>query len=151
MKLMHCRKLIVKKGKEYHLLPMSEIVFFYIKNKLVFCVDAKGVRHLTEWSNLKTAHDQLDERSFFTRSRNFIFNIDFIKSFRPIGFGKISVELDLTPSVKLDISQNASVYFRSWIRKNACLPENENSGDKYDYVNEIDESKKNSSSNFSLI
>ena len=147
---MTSRKLIVKKGKEYHLLPINEIVFFYIKNKLVFCVDAKGTKHLTEWSNLKAAHDQLDERSFFTRSRNYIFNIDFIKSFRPIGFGKISVELDLMPSVKLNISQNASVYFRTWIRKNACLPENENSDDKYDYVNEIDEVKKNSSTDYSF-
>lgn len=147
---MTSRKLIVKKGKEFHLLPMKEIVFFYIKNKLVYCVDAKGAKHLTEWSNLKAAHDQLDERSFFTRSRNFIFNIDFIKSFRPIGFGKISVELDLMPSVKLSISQNASVYFRTWIRKNACLPENENGADKYDYVNENGERKKNSTPNHSL-
>ena len=136
------KKLIIKKGKEYHLLPINEIVFFYIKNKLVFCVDAKGAKHLTEWSNLKAAHDQLDERSFFTRSRNFIFNIDFIKSFRPIGFGKISVELDLTPPVKLCISQNASVYFRTWIRKNACLPENENNGDNNDDAREKYLSKK---------
>lgn len=108
-------RLLVKKGAEHVSLPYADIVLFYTEHKLVYVLDRFGKKYVCD-KNLSELECELDQEQFFRLNRQYIVNIDFIRSFRAYERVKLQVELlqqDL-PHV-LIVSQETAPEFRKWL------------------------------------
>lgn len=108
-------RLLVKKGVEHVSLPFADIVLFYTEHKLVYVLDRCGKKYVSD-KNLAELELELDREQFFRLNRQYIVNIDFIRSFRAYERVKLQVELlqqDL-PHV-LIVSQETAPEFRKWL------------------------------------
>jgi len=108
-------RLLVQKGIENVVLRLEDIVYFYTENKIVYVVDRTGKKYLSDYS-LADLEKELNPLLFFRANRQYIINIDFIRSFRP--FEKVKIKVDLNLQV-LDpcivISQETAPAFRKWM------------------------------------
>lgn len=108
-------RLLVQKGLENILLKMDDIVLFYTENKVVYVVDRLEKKYLTD-SNLLELEEELDPLVFFRANRQYIININFIKSFRAYEKVKIKLDLNLTElNHCIIVSQETAPHFRKWI------------------------------------
>lgn len=109
-------RLLVKKGIDNVSIKMEDIVLVYTTNRIVFVVDKTGKKFLID----KTMNDlelELDHSIFFRANRQYIINLNFIKSFKPYEKVKLQVELTI-PEVNhtILISQHSAPDFRNWIQ-----------------------------------
>ncbi|MES1220443.1 MAG: LytTR family transcriptional regulator DNA-binding domain-containing protein, partial [Bacteroidota bacterium] len=108
-------RLIVRKGLEHIALRLEEIVLFYTENKLVYVIDRMGKKYLAD-KNLSDLEEDLDENIFFRANRQYIVNLNFIRSFKT--FEKVKLQVDLMiPDLNHNIivSQENAPQFRQWI------------------------------------
>ena len=75
-------RLVVKKGIESIALPFDDIVLFFTENKVVYVIDKSGKKYLSD-KNLCDLDIELDKNKFFRANRQYIVNINYIKSFKP--------------------------------------------------------------------
>lgn len=109
-------RLIVNKGLENIVLLRNEIGLFYTKHKIVYVVDKSGKKYLVD-RNLAELEQELDGQLFFRANRQYIININFIKSFKAYEKVKLAIVLnvpDINPNVII-ISQETAPEFRRWI------------------------------------
>lgn len=109
-------RLIVNKGLENIVLLRNEIGLFYTKHKIVYVVDKSGKKYLVD-RNLAELEQELDGQLFFRANRQYIININFIKSFKAYEKVKLAIVLnvpDINPNVII-ISQETALEFRRWI------------------------------------
>lgn len=108
-------RLLVKKGVEYVSLQCADMVLCYTENKLVYVVDKYGKKYLSD-KNLAELEAELDNQVFFRVNRQYIVNIDYIRSFRTYERVKLQVELTL-PDLRhvVIVSQETAPEFRKWI------------------------------------
>lgn len=114
---LHARKksrLLVKKGVEHITLPYSDVVLFYTENKLVYVIDRAGKKYLCD-KNLAELEAELDREQFFRLNRQYIVNINFIRSFRAYERVKLQVELQQDLQHILIVSQETAPEFRKWV------------------------------------
>jgi DNA-binding LytR/AlgR family response regulator len=110
-------RLLVQKGIENVLLRLEDIVFFYTQNKVVYVVDRFGKKYLSDHS-LADLEMELNPMLFFRANRQYIINIDFIRSFKPFEKVKIKVDMNLhevDPCIV--ISQETAPAFRKWMHE----------------------------------
>ena len=108
-------RLLVQKGIENVLLRLEDIVFFYTQNKVVYVIDRFGKKYLSDHS-LANLEKELNPMLFFRANRQYIINIDFIRSFKPFEKVKIKVDMnlhELDPCIV--ISQETAPAFRKWM------------------------------------
>ncbi len=108
-------RLLVQKGIENVVLRLEDIVYFYTENKIVYVVDRVGKKYLSDYS-LADLEQELNPQLFFRANRQYIINIDFIRSFRPFEKVKIKVDMNLQgldPCIV--ISQETAPAFRKWM------------------------------------
>lgn len=110
-------RLLVQKGLENILLRLEDIVLFYTENKIVYVVDRGEKKYLTD-NNLLELEKELDPLIFFRANRQYIININFIKSFRAYEKVKIKIDLNLSElSHCIIVSQETAPHFRKWIHE----------------------------------
>ncbi|MEP7376983.1 MAG: LytTR family DNA-binding domain-containing protein [Chitinophagaceae bacterium] len=110
-------RLLVQKGLENILLKLEDIVLFYTDNKIVYVVDRSEKKYLMD-SKLLELEEALDPLIFFRANRQYIININFIKSFRSYEKVKIKVDLKLTDiNHCIIVSQETAPRFRRWIHE----------------------------------
>jgi DNA-binding LytR/AlgR family response regulator len=108
-------RLLVQKGLENILLKLEDIVLLYTENKVVYVVDRFEKKYLID-SNLLELEEELDPLVFFRANRQYLININFIKSFRAYEKVKIKVDLSLSElNHCIIISQETAPQFRKWI------------------------------------
>ncbi len=108
-------RLIVQKGLEYVPLFLKNVVIIYTENKLTFVVDREGRKYLSD-KNLADLVMLLDKERFFRANRQYILNMDYIRSYRPFGRSKLQVEVTLMENKhSIIISQENAPHFRNWI------------------------------------
>jgi DNA-binding LytR/AlgR family response regulator len=110
-------RLIVKKGIENIPMLLHNISLFYTENKIVFAIDQFGKKYMVE-NNLSELEHELDETIFFRANRQYIINIDHIKSFKPHERVKLKVDMnsaELNAHSSIIISQENAQAFRKWI------------------------------------
>jgi DNA-binding LytR/AlgR family response regulator len=118
IQLMNVKKktrLLVKRGYENISIKTEDIVLFYTENRVVYIFDKCGKKYLSD----KTMNDleaELDNSVFFRANRQYIINLNFIKSFKSYEKVKLQVQLNI-PEVDhlIIISQKTAPDFRSWI------------------------------------
>jgi len=110
-------RLLVQKGIENVLLRLEEIVFFYTESKIVFVVDQSGKKYLSGYT-LAELEKKLNPLVFFRANRQYIINIDHIRSFRSFEKVKIRVDMDI-PGFNpcIIISQETASTFRKWMHE----------------------------------
>lgn len=110
------KKIVVKRGFEYQTVSYTDIAYFFVEQKIVFCVDFTNKKYTTEWSNLADVYELIDKNSFFKANRKYIISAEYVKSFKHIDFGKTFVEMQIKTPEDIIISQENSHHFRTWIR-----------------------------------
>ncbi|MEP6616483.1 MAG: LytTR family DNA-binding domain-containing protein [Ginsengibacter sp.] len=108
-------RLLVKKGIEYLPLQFEDIALFYTENKLVYVIDKNGRKYITD-KTLNELELELDDSVFFRANRQYIINLNFVRSFKAYEKVKLQVDLHLPETGHLIvISQNSAPDFRKWI------------------------------------
>jgi len=108
-------RLIVQKGLEYIPLFLKDVVLIYTENKLTYVLDRQGRKYISE-RNLADLISSLDKERFFRANRQYIVNMEFIKSYRTFGKSKLQVEVALNDNQhSIVISQENAPHFRNWI------------------------------------
>jgi DNA-binding LytR/AlgR family response regulator len=108
-------RILVRRGIENITMPLQDIVLFYTENKVVYAIDRSGKKFMVD-KNLSDLEEELDDKTFFRANRQYILNIDFIKSFKP--YERVKLWVDLTvPDIDLPIiiSQETAPFFRKWL------------------------------------
>ena len=108
-------RLIVQKGVEYVPLFVKDVVLIYTENKLTYVLDKEGRKYICE-KNLADLVMLLDKERFFRANRQYIVNMEYIRSYRSYGKSKLQVELILADAKhSIIVSQETAPHFRSWI------------------------------------
>lgn len=108
-------RMIVRKGLENISLPVEDIALFFTENKIVYVVDKNGRKYLAD-KNLSDLEEELDHKLFFRANRQYILNINFIRSFKAYERVKLHVELTMNDlNFFIVVSQETAPVFRKWI------------------------------------
>ena len=108
-------RLVVKKGIESIALPFDDIVLFFTENKVVYVIDKCGRKYLCD-KNLADLEVELDKNRFFRANRQYIVNINYIRSFKP--YEKVKLQIDLAATDinhAIIVSQETAPAFRKWV------------------------------------
>jgi DNA-binding LytR/AlgR family response regulator len=96
-------------------LLLEDIAAIYTRNKLVYVIDRDHKKYLID-KKLMELEEQLDEDIFFRANRQYIININFVKSFSPFERVKLRVELNITGFEEdVIISQHVAPAFKKWM------------------------------------
>jgi DNA-binding LytR/AlgR family response regulator len=108
-------RLLVKKGLENISLMLDDVVLFFTENKIVYVIDKSGRKYLID-KNLADLEMELDNKTFFRVNRQFIVNINFIRSFKAYERVKLQIELTVSDlNYFIIVSQETAPLFRKWI------------------------------------
>lgn len=110
----HKQRIILKSGQEFISLALTDIAYFVSSQKLIFGIDQYNKRYLTEEKNLSMLEKQLDPVVFFRANRQYIININFLKSFKVIERSKIKITM-LMPTDDIIVSQENAAAFKAWL------------------------------------
>ena len=108
-------RLLVKKGMENIALKLEDIALIYTQNKLVYVIDNSSKKYIAD-KTLSELEDELDDTIFFRVNRQYIININYVKSFKT--FEKVKLLIDISiPDVNhsIVISQETAPAFRKWM------------------------------------
>ncbi|PWU01751.1 MAG: hypothetical protein C5B52_06955 [Bacteroidetes bacterium] len=110
-------RIVARHGQEFQVLKLQDIACFYSKHKLIFLLDKDNSKFVAEKNNLRELDEELDESIFFRANRQYIININFIRSFRISSKSKIIVELSLPHAEEIIVSQENASAFKKWINE----------------------------------
>jgi DNA-binding LytR/AlgR family response regulator len=90
-------------------------VLFFTENKLVYVIDKNARKYLVD-KNLSDLEVELDAKTFFRVNRQFIVNINYIRSFKAYERVKLQIELTVSDlNYFIVVSQETAPFFRKWI------------------------------------
>lgn len=106
--------LIIKKGITYLTIKTEEIALIYTLKDITYIVNREG-KKFSYAQNLNRLEQELDNR-FFRANRQYIININYIRSFRAHEKSKLLVEVNINNStVPITISQITAPKFKEWV------------------------------------
>ncbi|MDQ2863243.1 MAG: LytTR family DNA-binding domain-containing protein [Bacteroidota bacterium] len=109
------KRLLVKKGLENIALKLEDVVLIYTQDKLAYVMDFAAKKYIVD-KTLTELESELDGSIFFRLNRQYIVNIDYVKSFK--SFDKVKLLLDISiPEINhsIVISQETAPAFRKWM------------------------------------
>lgn len=108
-------RLIVRKGIKNLPLKLGEVALFYTESKVVYAIDKNNNKYLCD-KNLGELEVMLDPKLFFRANRQYIININFIKTFQAFERVKLQVELAIgDANYEITISQLTMAEFKKWV------------------------------------
>ena len=110
-------RIVVHKGIENVSLKLEDIVLFYTESKIVYVLDKCGKKYLCD-KNLTDLESELDKNMFFRANRQYLVNIEYIKSYKSYERVKLLVDLSIDLNHSIIISQETAPVFRKWIMEN---------------------------------
>jgi DNA-binding LytR/AlgR family response regulator len=108
-------RLLVKRGLENIAVLLEDIALIYTQNKLVYVIDRFSKKYLSD-KTLSELEEELDDAIFFRVNRQYIININFVKSFK--SYEKVKLLIDISiPEINhsIVISQETAPAFRKWM------------------------------------
>ena len=113
------KRLIIKKGGDFIPLILDDIVLIYSQKKVGFIIDRFGKRFISD-KNLTELEEEVSNEKFFRVNRQYIVNINYIKSYKSYEKVKLLVEMIIPDfNRSIIVSQVTAPSFRKWIR-NTC-------------------------------
>jgi len=110
----HRQRVLVRRGGEVTAVPVGRIAYLRADRKLVVLVERDGRESLIERS-LNDLQQELDPRSSFRASRQYLVHLEAIRSFRPYFKGRLLLEMQPPPPGEVVVSAESAPAFR------ACL------------------------------
>jgi DNA-binding LytR/AlgR family response regulator len=108
-------RVLVKKGLENISILLEDIVLFFTENKIVYVIDKGGRKYLID-KNLSDLEMELDNKIFFRVNRQYIVNINYIRSFKSYERVKLQIELTVSElNYFIVVSQETAPVFRKWL------------------------------------
>ena len=109
-------RLQVRKGVENILLYQQDVPLIYTENKIVFALDQAGKKYFVD-KPLTDLEEELDRNMFFRANRQYIININYVRSFRAHDRVKLLVDVNLpeVSSHPIVVSQKTAPAFRKWV------------------------------------
>ncbi len=107
-------RFLVKKLDQLLSIKTENIAYFYSEDGMVFMKTNSDNKYLLD-ASLDSIENQLNPNSFFRLNRQYIVNIDAIKSSVACGKGKIMVELNPKPKLPQVISREKASPFKRWL------------------------------------
>ena len=110
-------RLVVKKGAENIFLLLDNIVLFYTEKKIVYVIDHAGKKYMAD-ETLAALENELESSTFFRANRQYIININYIRSFRAYEKVKLKVDMnsgELNDQYFIIISEETTPAFKKWI------------------------------------
>ena len=108
-------RIMVKRGIESIPMRLTDVALFYTENKVVYAWDRDGRKYLYDKS-LGDLEEELSREQFFRANRQYLINIDYIKSYRPFDKLKLQVDIQLSDSKhSVIVSQENASHFKRWI------------------------------------
>lgn len=111
------QRVIIRKGNDFQLVAVEDVMYFFTYNKLVFAVEKDGRKYLCDESNLTTIMERLDDTIFFRANRKYIINIKFLHRFFSDDRSRIIIKMLINPDEDIVVSQENGSLFRKWIGK----------------------------------
>ena len=111
------QRIIVRRGKTFEVILIRDIAFCYTEDRLTWIVDRNGHRYLSD-SPLAELEHLLEAGNFFRANRQYLINLEFIKSFRSYERVKLQVQISIPHDGPLIIiSQETAPSFRKWVNE----------------------------------
>ncbi|CAN5759488.1 LytTR family DNA-binding domain-containing protein [soil metagenome] len=108
-------RIIVKRGNDFQLLTVADLVYLFTENKLVFAVDKEKKKYLCNETNLAELVEQLDTSAFFRANRKYIIHIKYLEKFHSDERSRIVIKMTIPPDEQIVISQENAAAFRRWV------------------------------------
>ena len=108
-------RLLVKRGMENIAVRLEDIALIYTQNKLVYVMDRFSKKYVSD-KTLSELEEELDNTTFFRVNRQYIININYVKSFKT--HEKVKLLIDITiPEINhsIIIRQETAPAFRKWM------------------------------------
>jgi two-component system response regulator LytT len=108
-------KIIIKKGKEFQPINLTDVAAIYFEKGMVFLLTNDNKQFIVDADGLNRVYNKMDRSVFYRANRKYIFNVNYLGSYKPIGNNRILIKLTINISEEIIISQYRSNEFRSWI------------------------------------
>ncbi|MEO8766591.1 MAG: LytTR family DNA-binding domain-containing protein [Ginsengibacter sp.] len=108
-------RLLVKRGMENIAVRLEDIALIYTQNKLVYVMDRFSKKYVSD-KTLSELEQELDNSIFFRVNRQYIININYVKSFKAHEKVKLLIDINI-PEINhsIVISQETAPAFRKWM------------------------------------
>lgn len=111
----YIRRMLIRFSNSFKLIDMSDVAYFYTKDKITFLVSRSSGKRFPADYPLDKLEEMLDPDVFFRINRQFILNVSSIKEMHP--YSKSRVKIDLDPPIDLEtvVSTERSAEFKRWL------------------------------------
>jgi len=108
-------RLLVKRGVAHVALLYNNIALIYTKDKFVYVIGADLQKYAVD-KTLAELEEELDSSVFFRANRQYIVNLNFIRSFKVYQKVKLLLDMDV-PGLEepVIISQHVAPAFKKWM------------------------------------
>ncbi|MBI5257574.1 MAG: response regulator transcription factor [Burkholderiales bacterium] len=110
------QRLVLRRGSAFASVAVDEVAWCTSVDKLSFVLTRGGERLLAD-DTLAELEAALDPRRFFRANRQYLVQLEAVKSFRPHGKGQLRLELQPAPEAPVLVSQERARAFREWIEQ----------------------------------
>lgn len=110
-------RLLVKRGATNIVLLLNDVVAIHTTNKLVYVIDRNSKKYSID-KTLTELEEELDPAIFFRANRQYIININFVKSFKAYKKVKLLVDINISgQDYRVCISQHVAPAFKKWMNE----------------------------------
>ena len=109
------KRIIVKKGREYHIFCFEEVAYFYVEHGLSYLLDRSRQQKYITSKPLRNIEAIMNSKNFFRVNKKYLVNIHSVVKFKPEKRGKLQVFLDPDPKEPIIVSQLKANLFKEWI------------------------------------
>jgi two-component system LytT family response regulator len=111
----YIRRMLIRLSNSFKLIDMSDVAYFYTKDKITFLVSrSNGKRYPADYP-LDKLEGILDPEKFFRINRQFIINVDAIKEMHPYSKSRVKVDMDPPAEMETVVSTERSSEFKRWL------------------------------------
>lgn len=108
-------RLLVRRGVANIVLLLNDVAAIYTTNKLVYVIDRDSKKYSID-KTLTELEEELDPTIFFRANRQYIININFVKSFKAYRRVKLIIDINIPePEYRVCISQHIAPSFKKWM------------------------------------
>lgn len=107
-------RILARRGMDLLAVPVERVAWFMSEHRLTIVCEKDGAKHMVD-ETLGELEETLDPRRFFRLNRQYLAQVDAVKSFRSVGKGRLSVLLEPRPDDEVVVSQERGAEFRDWV------------------------------------
>lgn len=107
-------KFIINFRNTLHPINTSDIAYF-VREQLIYLCTFDNQRHILDYSTLEEIEEVLNPEKFYRANRQFIVNVDAVKSAQSHPTGKLTLKITTQPSLEIDISREKAPAFKKWL------------------------------------